>query len=142
MRIFATTLCAVIAFTGAALFLGCGPNSDGSKLRELEQLQSTLPIFPSMIETSVHTDSKGTLAGISKLYKCEARYDDVKVFYMAGLRKGGWEYSDERSIRDWERDLGGRQLTFRKNEYKFSVTYAGENANYGWDYAIDIQWEK
>src|SRR6185503_185485 len=139
MRLFVIAILVVLAVIGAALSVGCGPNSDGSKLRDLEQLQQTLPVFPLLVEISVHRDSKATLAGINRLYRSDARYVDVRQFYVNELTKTGWEYSGERSIKDWGTDFGGRELVFRRNEYKFSVTYAGEKANYGWDYAIDIE---
>jgi len=93
-----------------------------------------------MNQISVHQTSKATVAGISKLYKSDATYDDVKRFYMAELTQKGWEYIAERPIKDWGADFGGRELVFRDNEYQFSIQYAGENANYNWNYAIDIGW--
>ena len=52
-----------------------------------------------------------------------------------GVRRG-------RGIKDWGTDLGGRELIFRNGEYQFSVTYAGEKAAYGWNYATGIDWGK
>jgi hypothetical protein len=141
MRRFFETLIFVLAL-GILLCSACGPNSDGSKLMELEQLDRSLPVFPLWVQTSEHRISKGTLASVSRYYKSEAAYDDVRSFYVAELKQRGWEYAGERGIKDWGTDLGGRELIFRSGEYQFSVTYAGEKAAYGWHYATGIDWGK
>ncbi len=38
------------------------------------------------------------------------------------------------------RDLGGFKLEFRNNDYTLDITYAGTEADYGWNYAIGIEW--
>jgi len=124
----------------AAFHCGCGPNSDGSKLRELEKIQTEIPVFPLLIETKTDTVSKGRIAVLSKIYKCDAPYDDVKKYYIDQLSERGWQYVGEREIRDWGTDLGGSTFSFRNGEYRLSITYAGSNANYGWDYAIETVW--
>ena len=42
---------------------------------------------------------------------------------------------------DWFRDFGGRQLTFRKDQYSIVIEYRGDKEpNPDWNYAIDIEW--
>ena len=132
----------ILAFALAVFQLGCGRNSDGSKLRELERLQNEIPVFPSMVETSTNKTSKGTLAVISRSYTSDAAFDDVKQFYIAELKQRGWEYVGERSISDWGRNLGGSTVTFVSGEYRLSITYSGKHADYRWDYAVEIVWGK
>jgi hypothetical protein len=132
----------VTVFALVVLCSACGPNADSSKLKELEQIDRGLPVFPLLDQTSEHRVSKGTLASVSRYYKSAASYDDVRRFYMAELKQRGWEYAGERSLEDWGTDLGGRELIFRSGEYQFTITYAGAKATYGWDYATGIDWEK
>jgi hypothetical protein len=120
----------------------CGPNSNGSKLRELESLQQGVPVFETFVETSVHKTSKSDLAGISKLYKSAAPYDDVKRFYVSQMTDKGWEYTGEQSILNWGEDRGARTLAFRCGEYRLSIFYTGEDPEYRYRYAIEIGWGK
>jgi hypothetical protein len=118
----------------------CGPNSDNSKLREVQRIQGTLPVFPSSVQTSESNDSKAELAGATRCYKSDASYEELKRFYNQQLRDLGWAYESERGLKDWGRDLGGRELTFRNNDYRVHIQFAGKDANYGWDYAISVSW--
>ena len=93
-----------------------------------------------MAERSASKTSKGTIAVISKLYSSDAPYDDIKKFYVTELGQRRWEYIGERLVKDWGRDLGGYVLTFRSGEYRLSISYSGKNADYGWDYAVEIVW--
>ncbi|MGH9929179.1 MAG: hypothetical protein ACREA9_08125 [Pyrinomonadaceae bacterium] len=77
-------------------------------------------------------------ASIGRSFRCQASYDDVKRFYSERLGQDGWELADERQLKDWGRDVGGREIKFRKGDYQVVIGYAGERANYGWDYGIDI----
>lgn len=135
-------LLAIFGFAFSFFYLGCGPNADGAKLRELEKLENELPIFPSMVETSSHKTSKGGLAVMSRSYSSDAPYEHVKKFYIEELTRQGWIYAGERVIKDWGRDLGGSMLTFRNSEYRLSITYSGEHADYGWDYTVAVVWEE
>jgi hypothetical protein len=46
----------------------------------------------------------------------------------------------ERKLSDWGRDLGGTEAEFLKGEYVLDLTYAGSRADYGWEYAIGVEW--
>jgi hypothetical protein len=56
------------------------------------------------------------------------------------LPKQGWTFVGEHKLDDWGRDLGGIEYHFRNGSYSLDLTYAGEKANYGWEYAIGIEW--
>jgi hypothetical protein len=79
-------------------------------------------------------------AFVSRGFSSEARYDDVKLFYMGELTKEGWKFANERKLKNWETDLGGRELKFRRGEYEITIEYAGERADYGWEYGVGIGW--
>lgn len=77
-----TFRCALVGFlilvvVGSA---GCGPNSDGSKMKEIEALQTKIPIFPFQIKTREDRVSKGMVASICDYYKSDASYTEVRSF--------------------------------------------------------------
>ena len=118
------------------------PNANDAKLHELIALASATPEYPGWIETGTHNTSKASLAGVSKYYKSDAEYCEVNRFYTRELTKEGWQFVGERRFKDWWRDFGGREISFRRGEYKITITFAGESADYGWQYAIYFGWEK
>jgi len=118
-----------------------GPNSNGERFREIEKLWATIPPYPGMVDADISSNSAGRKAHISKYYSLKAPYDEVKRFYIKRFTEEGWAFVKERHLSDWGRNLGGRELDFQKGEYELGVTYAGEKADKGWDYAIGIYWD-
>lgn len=129
----------ILVVVGSA---GCGPNSDGSKMKEIEALETRIPIFPFQTKTREDRVSKGIVASICKYYKSEASYTDVQKFYVKELTALGWQYDGDRELKDWGTDLGGRQIEFRDKEYQFHIQYAGDKAGYAWNYATTVSWRK
>ena len=136
--------CCLTIFLAAAICgcTGCGPNSDDSKLREVERLEGTIPVLPSLVEIRQDRTSKGIVASISKYYTSEVRYNEVKRFYGNELRKHGWEYVGEKQLKEWGKDFGGCEIKFSNKEYYFSIQYAGEKAPYDWNYVISLGWRE
>jgi hypothetical protein len=117
------------------------PNKDDAKLKDVEAIYAQLPIYPGFQEVSHSADSKGVLASSGKSFKSAAKYDDVRSFYSNKLSASGWQLANERNMRDWFQDFGGRQLTFRKGQYSIVIEYRGDKEpNPDWNYAIDIDW--
>ena len=115
---------AIVGVTAALVGFGaCGPNSDGSKSREVERLERTAPVFPGMAETQETRVSKGTVASIHRYYRSQEMYDEVKKFYMNELTGSAWVFVGERSVEDWGRDLGGRELKFERDGFYVVVFY-------------------
>jgi hypothetical protein len=117
-----------------------GPNKDDVKFKEIEQLWGDMPIYPGMVETNSSSNSAGRKAHLSKNYTSPAAYEDVKRFYIEKLTQKGWQFVQEKQLSDWGRDVGGRDLEFRNGEYELGVSYAGEKADYGWNYSVGIYW--
>ena len=113
-------LLVLIVVTASAL-LGCkhfSPNKNDVKLKEVERLSAGLPVYPGFQELrGGNTYSKSMLASIHTHYKSDAAYDDVRAFYSTKLMPAGWKLKEERNLKDWSRDYGGRELTFEKGEY-------------------------
>lgn len=117
-----------------------GNNIDGSKTREIERLWLALPIYPGFSENHTYRSSRGQNARISHHYVSSAPASDVQAFYMREAPAQGWVFVRQKKLTDWGRDFGGFELQFKKNDFTMDVTYAGAKADYGWNYAIGIQW--
>jgi hypothetical protein len=139
------SLTAVLVVVTVSPLISCkqfSPNKNDAKLQEVERLSADLPKYPGFQALSGgNTFSKPMLASIHKHYKSDAGYDDVKAFYSTKLMPAGWKLKEERNLKDWWRDYGGRELTFEKGEYSVVIEYRGDKAiDPDWNYAIGIGW--
>ena len=117
------------------------PNKNDGKLKEVEKLYTNLPIHRGFTETWSSSVSKSMLASVGKHYKSDARYEDVKHFYVTNLIPEGWQLTKEIPLKDWSEDYGGRELTFTKEQYSIVIEYRGDKAiSPDWNYAIDVGW--
>jgi hypothetical protein len=95
-----------------------------------------------MQETDSKTTSGGGKAMVSKTFRSDARYDDVRRFYVERLEQDGWKIHAEKPLKDWGRDFGGYEIRLRKGDLTIAIEYAGQNADYGWDYGIGVSWSR
>jgi hypothetical protein len=117
------------------------PNKGDAKLKEIEAVYSQLPIYPDFHEVAHNFSSKDVSALTGRSYSSSAAYADVRSFYSDKLSASGWQLTNERNMKDWWRDFGGRQLTFRKGQYSIVIEYRGDKEpNPDWNYAIDLEW--
>jgi hypothetical protein len=112
-------------------------NLDNSKLREVQQLSSAIPIFPAFTESGTNYSSGYTLANITKYYNSNANYDEVKEFYSDMLAEKGWTLLRESSIGG----NGGKELAYQKDDFSIIIFYAGMNSNSGYNYAVNFVWQ-
>jgi hypothetical protein len=117
------------------------PNRNDAKFKESERLLRTVPIYPNSELVDTSGASKDRVAGVGRGYKSSASYDALKQYYMDKLNALGWQYQGDHIVFDWGRDLGGRELSFQQGEFELNIQYAGEKADYGWNYAINITWK-
>ena len=137
----------VLKILSAVLFISavtCGcvatrTEVDPSKLREVEGVWATLPIYSGMVEVDRSVSSYDARVWVEKNYKSDASFDDVKRFYTEALARAGWQLTGEREVKDRGRFRGERLLEFRKDGFELDVQYAGgRKADFGWDYSIDV----
>ena len=125
---------------------GCifgGANKDGSKMKEVEKLSAEIPVHPALSPNGyVAKISKPQTALITRHYKSTLPYEELMNFYVEKLTADGWKFEGDSELRDWGKDLGGYELEFRRGGYFAAITYAGEKADYGWDYSIDVGWDE
>ena len=135
----------VLAVATLFLLTNCNrysPNRGDAKFKEVERLYNGLHVYPGFQPVGEASYSKSMLASVSKYYKSDASYDDVKKFYSAELGPAGWQLTKERNLKDWWRDFGGRELTFGKGQYSVVIEYRGDQAiDPDWNYAINVGWD-
>ena len=134
--------------TFAAVFLslacfGCwSAKEDAAKLEEIRSVWAQLPTYPGMEETNSNTTSGGGKAMISKKFRSDARYEDVRDFYVSRLEPEGWKIESEQELKDWGRDFGGHEIRLRKADLSFVIEHADRSADYGWEYGIAVSWSR
>ena len=122
---------------------GCwSAKEDAAKLEEVQSVWARLPSYPGMEETNSRTTSGGGKATVSKTFRSGARYDDVRRFYVEHLERDGWKIFAEKQLKDWGHDFGGYEIRLRKRDLSIAIEYAGQNADYGWDYGIAVSWSR
>ncbi|HXQ70193.1 MAG TPA: hypothetical protein VN844_06880, partial [Pyrinomonadaceae bacterium] len=97
---------------------------------------------PGMQETDTSSSSGGGKALISKGFRSDARYEDVKRFYVEYLERDGWKIESDKQLKDIGSDFGGSEIKFRKGDLSLAIEYAGPRAGYGWQYAIGVSWSR
>lgn len=139
--IFRCCACAIVlvSYLGVATCDRIDPVSQ-EKLNEIKTIWATIPLYPRMTEVNHSASSGFRRAFMSKSFRSEASYNDIKRFYSDHLVQAGWKLVTEEPLKDWDKDLGGQVLEFRKGEYQLSIQYSGEKADYGWQYGIDVRW--
>jgi len=77
---------------------------------------------------------------IMSTYSAESNYDQIRAYYRTEFKKHGWTGIRGTNFLQSGEYLGGRLLEYKKGELVAQLRYAGEEANYGWDYSISISW--
>jgi hypothetical protein len=95
--------------------------------------------FTGMIATNSASSASGRNVYKGTSFRSQEPYESVKRFYLEKLVAQGWEFENEKKLNNWGFDQQGRELKWRKGEYKLSIEYAG-SANQDWDYSVSISW--
>ncbi|HEX5734531.1 MAG TPA: hypothetical protein VF131_16980 [Blastocatellia bacterium] len=142
VRLIVATLMIVGVLAAEHITKQNSPNKDDTKLKEVEHLFTNIPVYPGAQEVHASWSSKERLAGVIKTYKTEAGFNELKQYYTETLPRLGWHFDGEKEIKDWWRDLGGRELIFQAGEYYVHIQYAGDKADYAWNYAVSVGWRR
>lgn len=127
----------------AVLSTGCwSAKEDTAKLQELKATWARLPIYPGMQEVGDSTRSGGGTVLVGKKFRSDARFDDVKSFYVEHLTKDGWEVISDRKLVDLSGDPNGQYLEFHKGDTFLGIEYQAAGGNRDWQYAIALNWSR
>jgi hypothetical protein len=132
-----------LLFAVLTIFGACQANTpdeaDVSRVNEIAGFFDDLPIHPSKALKHPHNESDGDTASVAKTYQSDAAFDEVREFYLERLSPKGWQFIEERELKDRGRFRGERVLEFQKGEFVLSIQFAGERRDsLGWDYAVRI----
>jgi hypothetical protein len=116
-----------------------GPATRANLLKlETESRSISAPARDVLVEQS-STHKSGQVL-VDRTYKSGLSYPALRAHYDAQLLSHGWIFERDKPLRDWGRNLGGRVAVYRKGDDLVSIQYAGEDAQYGWTYAISFTW--
>ena len=149
MRISQTTRRYLRFFSLASLsilvaFTACGSLFNSRKgetaQKQLEQEFKAITPLPGASPRNYHASHKSGQALVGSTYSTNLPYGEIRNYYDEELARQGWRFHEEYGLEDWGGDFGGRTAEYCKGAYKASLQYAGERANYGWVFALDLSW--
>jgi len=128
-------------FRGLDLFLDATFDWRFSSERFGKEFKLITPM-PHAISQNYQSIYKDQHALVEGDYLSTASYQQIRQYYIDELAQHGWQFKQESELRDWGRDLGGKEIFFCKGDYTATVVYSGmgQQANAGWAYALDISW--
>jgi hypothetical protein len=140
------TLPVALLFVGVLLFVGYDVVINGPEARKhlqvLEHEAQRIAPPPGATRLSVSPRHKPGQAGLSTAYETPLPYAQLRAHYDTALAAQGWTLQGEAPLRDWGKDLGGRTAQYRKGEYTAALQFAGAEADYGWTYALELEWKR
>lgn len=74
-------------------------------------------------------------------YLTDVDADKIFKYYDEQLKQQGWQLKEIKKMTDGNQDLGGKAAYYCKGQFQAVVQYAGQMANYGWTYTLDMTWK-
>lgn len=105
-------------------------------LAALNQIQPP----PSAVATDRDTViTKSSHALVGRDYSFNGTYEDIRNHYDAELRSKGWQFVEERKLKNWSDDFDERDLNYCKEGMWVEVFYAGSlAAKRGYVYGVNV----
>ena len=120
-------------------FVFNGPKAQAVQ-RQLEAEFKVIEPLPGAEACDYRATHKTSQALVTSKYGTHLPYAEIRAHYDAELAKHGWVFYEEDEMRDWGMDFGGKTARYCKGEYRANLEYAGQQADYGWDYAFSVSW--
>jgi len=108
--------------------------------RQLEAEFHSIPSPPGAVGFDYSTSHKLKQALVVEKFKTSLDYKEICAYYNDQLSKHGWQLIRDEPSYDWSRDLGGRTLSYKKDDYVATLEYEGERSNFGYDFAFSMSW--
>lgn len=139
---------AVIAVFGIifAIFIGIavGNQTDVKRAiteeKNLENESNKLIILPTAREVDRRLFHKEGHASVNLRYATNKTYQEIRSYYIDEAKRNGWKFSDEENLTIWGKEFGGKEITFKKNNYILTITYWGKKVTDNLTYDISIVW--
>ena len=107
-----------------------------------ELLTELNQIHPPLGAMAIDRDTvilKSTHALVGRAYSFNGTYEDIQNHYDAELRSKGWQFVEERKLKNWSEDFGERDLNYCKEGMWVAVFYNGSLASKrGYLYGVDV----
>jgi len=114
-------------------------NTSSSKLDEITEILKFVSIHPSKVEIETNNHSSSSNTSITRKYKSDVPFDEVKEFYLKQLINQDWQLTEEQELKDNGCYKGEPVLHFTPGEFLLSIQFAGKRKEVlGWDYALRI----
>ncbi len=115
------------------------PVKGGAKLDELSEILRSVAIHQSKTEVETDNHLSGSNVSITKKYKSDAPFAEIKEFYYQHLVNQGWHFVEEQELKDRGRFRDERVLHFTRGEFLLTVQFSARRGfDVGWDYALRI----
>lgn len=98
-------------------------------------------IFPGSILIGQNSFRKSNSTIITKKYTINRDKAEISAYYDNELKNHQWEFYKEKKVLDWGRDLGGKEIYYKKNDRYLIIELANKEYNQ-WNYAITLSWGK
>jgi hypothetical protein len=95
---------------------------------------------PGAVLIRRHASRKPKQALAGESYQSSLNYDQLSEYYDREMARGGWQFVEERPVRDWGRDFGGAAKRYEKGGFTAELVYPGENSDAGYTYGLDLSW--
>lgn len=119
------------------------PNFNNGKVeKELKSELGLIPIMPNAKEESRDFFKKTGSALITSYCITKNDYKSINDYYSVKLKDNGWQFDKEKKVFYWGKDLGGKEISYKKGDYVATLQYAGDKADYGWTYSFTISWSQ
>lgn len=101
------------------------------QLDVLKQMAADTPAYPGFGQFREDARFKGNTANVSRCYTARVNEGDVERFYKQLFESQGWKLTKEERSGGLFSDEKNYVLTFEKNSYAITLTYANVEANSG-----------
>lgn len=115
------------------------PVAGSAKLDEMSEILQSVAVHQSKIEVETDNQLSSSNVSITKKYKSDAPFHEIKEFYHQQLVNQGWHFVEEQELKDRGRFRDERVLHFTRGEFLLTVQFsARRGVDVGWDYALRI----
>lgn len=129
MKLAIVAVCVIVVFVFG--LRRASPNRDDQKLREVQTVAFSLPVFSGFREVESSTNSGYTSASVTRRFKCISNCDAVNQYYSEVLGTAGWS-------RDSSDTQSRNEILFRKGDLSVSVFRSESSQVY--DFALGTTW--
>lgn len=110
-------------------------------LKSLEKEFTLIAPFPDAYRLRYESSHKVSLGSVGAEYRTDKGYAEIRARYDDELKKNGWTFVDEKPVKIWWQDYGGKEAFYCKGRYTATLQYAGRSEEeFGWTYGFDLSW--